>query len=116
VPSLGLIGPYSLNSEEIDINFPFNKPGNFALGYLDDSNVFIVEYVGRSDTDLNQILKTNLGKSYKYFKAKYIDNDKDRYDKECNNFHDFGEDKLLTNAAHPAPLQGTSYKCPVCDK
>lgn len=47
-------GPYNFTSDDIDATIMRTSPGNYALGYVSDKNTFIVQYVGRSDTDLNQ--------------------------------------------------------------
>jgi hypothetical protein len=53
------------------------SPGNYALGHTDDKGTFIVEYIGRSDTDLNQELKARLDAKYKKFKYSYASSPKD---------------------------------------
>ncbi len=50
--SLNMVGPYLLTEHEINTNVEFERIGNYAFRYLNDKGVFIVRYVGRSDTDL----------------------------------------------------------------
>lgn len=113
--SLGMYGPYEFTKESIKNNCPDNKPGNYALGYLNDMSVFIVQYVGRSDTDLQKRLLQHIGENYKHFKAVYISTQEERYKKECINFHDFGGSDKLNNESHPARPYDSS-KCPICSK
>jgi hypothetical protein len=72
MPSLDMNGPYDFTQDKIDENITKTAPGNYALGRVNDENTFIVEYVGRSDTDLNQEVKSRLSKTkYKKFKYSY---------------------------------------------
>lgn len=116
--SLGLEGPWALTAKNIDENFTRKEPGNYALGYMDANSVFIVKYVGRSDTDLNDRLHKHLGESYPLFKAKYASSPKTAFEKECQNWHDFGGlEGKLDNKIHPGEPTDASWKCPVngCD-
>ena len=109
-------GPYPFTSTEIDNRVLINSIGNYALGKLDNEGTFIVKYVGRSDTCLNTELKQRLNKKYTHFKFSYAKTIKEAYEKECNNYHDFEEDKYLDNDIHPAKPKDTDYVCPVCQK
>ncbi len=111
-------GPFSLNCETIDREVTCTKPGNYALGYLNDKGVFIVKYVGRADSDVNGRLKAHVTEGYPLFKFKYATSPKAAYEKECKNFHDFGGDKgRLDNKIHPdLPNESKNWKCPICDK
>ena len=111
--SLGMSGSYDLTNEEIDKQVTKKSPGNYALGYTKDGT-FYVKYVGRSDTDLNKRLKDWVGK-YKKFKFSYATSPKAAFEKECHNYHDFGESDKLDNDNHPQRPDGTNWKCPVCD-
>jgi hypothetical protein len=53
--SLGMNGPYPLGHESIDRMVTRTSPGNYALGYM-DGTMFMVFYVGRSDSDVKQRL------------------------------------------------------------
>jgi hypothetical protein len=109
--STGLIGSFALTNSEIDKNVE-RRIGSYALGYLNDENTFIVNYVGRSDRDLNGRLKDWVG-DYKRFKYRHYDTKKAAFEKECQMFHDFGGTKSLDNDVHPARPEGTNYDCPV---
>jgi hypothetical protein len=52
-----------LANEEIDKRVS-DEPGNYLLGYVENL-VFIVQYVGRSDTNLNERFKDWVGGKYK---------------------------------------------------
>lgn len=112
--SLGMNGPYVFDSEKIDEVVTKTSAGNYALGYTKDNGTFIVEYVGRSDTDVNQELKTKPSNKYKKFKYSYATSPKAAFEKECQNYHDFGGSAKLNNKYHPARPNGTTWKCPVC--
>ena len=49
------------------------------------------------------------------FKYSYASNIKEAFEKECKNYHDFGGWDSLDNIYHPARLEGTDYKCPICN-
>jgi hypothetical protein len=105
-------GPFDFTSEQIDKQVESNRIGNYALGYM-DGDTFIVKYVGRSDTDLNQELKARLDRGYSKFKFSYAGSVRQAFDKECNNYHDFGGKAKLDNEVHPARPSGTNWPCPV---
>ena len=114
--SLNMYGPYTLSKEEIDKRIATGKPGNYAYGYTRKSdNTFIVKYVGRSDSDLNKRIKHGIGK-YAQFKFSYAENAKEAFEKECQNYHDYGGDiGSLDNDIHPDRPEGKEYECPICD-
>jgi len=112
--SLGMEGPYAFTSAKIDQVMTKKSPGNYALGYTKDEGTFIVQYVGRSDVDVNQELKARLDSKYEKFKYSYATSPKAAFEKECRNFHDFGGSDKLHNKHHPARPSGTNWKCPVC--
>lgn len=111
--TLDMNGPYDLTTEKIDEKITKTSAGNYALGHLND-DTFIVKYVGRADDDVNSRLKKWVGK-YKKFKFSYATSPKAAFEKECKNYHDFGENKSLDNDIHPDRPAGTSWKCPYCD-
>jgi len=113
--SLGMEGPYVFSSSEIDKVVTRTSPGNYALGYTKDDDTFIVQYVGRSDSDVNQELKARLASKYKKFKYSYASSPKAAFEKECHNYHDFGGSEKLDNEIHPSRPADTNWKCPVCD-
>jgi hypothetical protein len=112
------MGPttYNLTIEKIDEVVTKTSPGNYALGYISDKK-FILKYVGRSDDDVNARLKQWAGKSSKYknFKFSYASSKKEAFEKDCKNYHDFGESEELYLNLHPDRPDGTDYKCPRCD-
>lgn len=113
--SLNMVGPFLLNEKEIDIQIKKGIPGNYAYGYLNDNERFVVQYVGRSDENLNSRIRHGIGQ-YKMFKYSYARNMKEAFEKECQNYHDFGGDEgLLYNKIHPDRPEGSDYECPVCD-
>lgn len=148
--SLYMRGCYPLNEAEIDEKVTRVSPGNYALGYLDDGT-FVVFYVGRSDSDVNDRLHSWVGvdskptrygpyakaaygsrprhsrplgnpallpigvvvdSRYTHFQFSYAVSAQAAFDKECCNYHDFGESCDLDNERHPAPPGGESWKCP----
>ena len=114
---------YDLTYDEIDRLVAEDRKGNYAFGYLDERGVFIVRYVGRSDTDLRERIKHGIADMeadpscrYQRFKFSYAESDTEAYEKECRNFHDFGGmEGLLVNKNHPDKPKGYSGSCPVCD-
>jgi len=112
--SLDMNGPYPLTDNEIDRRVTRTSPGNYGLGYTKDDGTFIVEYVGRSDDDVNSRLHDWTGKKYKQFKYSYANSPKEAFEKECRNYHDFGSSEKLDNDIHPDRPNGTNWKCPVC--
>lgn len=107
--STGLTGPYSLTAQNIDAQITKISPGNYALGT--DGAKFTVNYVGRSDEDLNNRLKSWVG-SYTHFKWGYASSPMAAFLKECENYHDFGIHG--DNKVHPARPGGSAWKCPRC--
>jgi hypothetical protein len=108
-------GPYDFTSNEIDSEVTLGKIGNYALGKMNEGT-FIVQYVGRSDTDLNSELKQNLDPKYPKFKFSYTTTIKQAFEKECRNYHDFGGKEQLGNKIHPdRPNAMTTLKCPVAN-
>lgn len=116
--SLDMQGAYDFNSSEIDRNVTKISSGNYALGYLEkreEKDTFIVRYVGRSDSDINKELKARLPLKHPKFKFSYATSPKGAFEKECRNYHDFGESKELQNEVHPARPAGTNWECPSCN-
>jgi chaperonin GroEL (HSP60 family) len=113
--SLEMLGPHSLSATEIDTHVTKKSIGNYALGYVREDGAFIVQYVGRSDIDLNARLKQHatVGK-YTMFKYSYAKSKRAAFEKECQNFHDFGGTENLGNDIHPDRPAGSEWKCPYC--
>ncbi len=114
--SLGMEGPFDLNSKTIDSEVTRTSPGNYALGHVNKENTFVVNYVGRADSDLNKRIKDHINEGYKNFKYSYATSPKAAFEKECKNYHDFGESKKLDNEIHPdRPSNSKDWVCPKCD-
>lgn len=109
--STGLFGPFELSSPHIDRTVS-KSIGAYALGRVQGNGTFIVEYVGRSDTDLNSRLKSHEG-SFPHFKYGHFKNSADAFMKECQLYHDFGPGNLR-NSIHPDRPKGSALKCPRC--
>ena len=113
---------YDLTYDEIDKLVAEGRKGNYAFGYLDEHGVFIVRYVGRSDSDLRERIKhgitdmeTDPSCHYERFKFSYAETVKEAYTKECQNYHDFGgPEGYLVNKNHPAKPKEYSGCCPIC--
>lgn len=97
---LNMEGPYSLTLEVIDKKVRKATIGNYALGKT-EGGTFIVQYVGRSDIDLNARLKDHIG-FYSEFKFSYASSAKEAYAKELRNYTDFGGSDSLDNEIEPA--------------
>jgi len=110
---LNMSGSYELTEQKIDEVVTKTSAGNYALGYIKEES-FIVKYVGKSDTDVNERLKDWV-KKYKRFKYSYASSPKEAFEKECRNFHDFGGIPSLDNKKHPDRPANTDWKCPACD-
>ncbi|GEO27507.1 hypothetical protein AAC03nite_32920 [Alicyclobacillus acidoterrestris] len=106
---------YSLTTTNIDKYVTRTSAGNYALGYAEDDGGFIVEYVGRADSDVNSRLKDHVGEGFKQFKFSYASSPKAAFEKECKNYHDFGGSEKLKNKYHPDKPDGSTWKCPVCE-
>ena len=116
--SLDMFGPFALTDKEVNERVPENVIGNYAFGYIDkEDGAFVVCYVGRSDSDLKkeikQQMKTDRAKGCTHFMFSIAKSTKEAFEKECRNYHDFGECDCLNNDIHPAKPAGTEYKCPV---
>lgn len=112
---LDMMGPYELSDEMINETVRNNQIGNYALGHTNSENVFFVEYVGRSDSDVAERLRQHVGEKYLQFKFSYATSCKQAFEKECNNYHDFGENDKLDNEIHPRRPNGSMWKCPYCN-
>lgn len=112
---LEMQGPFLLSVGRISETVTKTSAGNYALGYVDDEKVFRVKYVGRSDSDVAARLRKHVGEKYKLFKYSYATSPKAAFEKECRNYHDFGESRLLDNDIHPDRPKGANWKCPCCN-
>lgn len=109
MPSTGLQGPFNLTTTGIDKAVTRTSPGAYALGAVRD-DTFYINYVGRSDTDVNDRLKDHVG-SYAKFKFDYFGSAKAAFQKECRLYHDFDPQD---NKVHPARPPGSGWTCPRC--
>jgi len=116
MPSLCMRGPYPLTAAKVDQTISGRFPGNFAVGYLKESGAFVVRYVGRSDSDLNQAIKDYPADDSTKFKWSYAEGAKEAFDRQCKAYHDFGGRARLDNETHPQPPDNTGWKCAFCDE
>jgi hypothetical protein len=116
--SLNMGQSFDFSVENVDGQITKKSAGNYALGYVKTKGSFIVEYIGRADEDINSEIKKHIGehKEYQRFKYSYALSSLEAFEKECRNYHDFGENKKLHNNAHPVCPEGSDWKCPVCEK
>ncbi len=109
---------YELIVERIEQFVNSNTPGNFALGYVNDEKKFVIRFVGRDDVDLaGRLKKLALEKLEKCetFKFSYATTKNEAFQKECQNYHDFGGSrKKLLNEKHPDRPQNSKYYCEIC--
>ena len=108
----GLYGSYTLTKIKIDEIVTSICAGVYVLGHSLANGTFIVQYVGRSDTDVNSRLKQWVGGDYTQFKLGYFSSPKTAFEKECTVYHDFGgQEGLLDNSIHPQRPQNTNWEC-----
>lgn len=112
--SLNMNGSYKLENSKINEEITKTSEGNYALGYTKDGTFYVV-YVGRADENLAERIK-NHTEDYSRFKYSYATSPKDAFEKECRNYHDFGENESLDNKQHPERPDGTNWECPKCDQ
>ncbi len=88
------------------------EPGNYVLGFKDDSGEFIPRYIGRSDSDLRAEITEKLSTmKYAYFKFS-LGNPKIAFETECAQYHNFRGQ--LENKTHPASPTGSDLRCFLC--
>lgn len=110
--TLNMNGSYKLDSSTIEEKVTKTSAGNYALGKKDSDNIFIVGYVGRSDTDVGKRLKSWIKNTTRpLFKFSYASSPKAAFEKECTNYHDFNPSG---NDVHPQRPDNTNWKCPKC--
>src|ERR1041385_714636 len=109
-------GPYSLTEAKIAEAVTKTSAGNFALGYV-QQNGFCVLYVGRADDDVAKELRSwvNQHPRYKAFVFSYAPSTRAAFDKECEDFHDYGGMEGLDNPDHPIRPPKAIWLCPRCD-
>ena len=109
---------YELSDIIVNTVVPDYKMGNYAFGYIDKKDgAFVVRYVGRSDSDLRNEIKQQMGNDCAagctHFMFSTAKTKKEAFEKECRNYHDFGGNTKLHNKNHPDKPNGTKYKCPI---
>jgi len=103
-------GPCPFTEQSIDAHVRA-AIGNYALGCTENRK-FEVQYVGRSDTDLNRRLKDHLNEGFREFRFSYAGNIIAAYRNECRYYH---QDHPRLNEIHPDRPDGLdSLQCPVC--
>jgi hypothetical protein len=110
-PSSGLRGSFPLNVQTINEKVNSGSAGVYSLGYLREKT-FLIQHIGRSDTNVNAQLKEYVGK-YDRFKFEYADSSEPAFRKECELYHAFGG-KIPHNENHPERSQGATWSCPRC--
>jgi hypothetical protein len=116
VQSIAINGPHRLTPQKIDEVVTKTSPGNFALGRVED-NGFCVLYIGRDDHDVAKRLRSFAGwhPRYREFVFGYAPSVRAAFDRECEDFHDYGGTERLDNLTHPKRPSGTKWLCPRCD-
>jgi hypothetical protein len=111
MPNSGLHGPHSLTAAGVSSNVSGIGPGAYALGNTNEKGVFVISYVGRSDTDLAARLQQHIALPYLHFKYGFFPSAAAAFKKECELYHDFDPPD---NKAHPAKPQNSLLACPRC--
>jgi hypothetical protein len=114
--STAVEGPHRLTPQKVAEVITKTSAGNFALGRVQE-NGFCVLYVGRSDDDVAKELCSwaNQYPHYKAFMFSYASSPRAAFDKECEDFHDFGGTERLDNLGHPQRPDQTEWLCPRCN-
>ena len=110
MPTMNLDGPYSLTYDSVDGALGSAFPGVFALGYRGRDDVFYVNYVGRSDSDVRGRLLELIGSDVA-FKFGRSASAEEAFRRECELFHAF---RPPANRIHPGRPANTSWSCPRC--
>lgn len=111
-------GPYPLSHRSIDEHVDKERKGVYLLYVTKDGPP---RYVGRSDDDLNERLRSWVGASgrfgdYRFFRFEYVRGPRKRFERECNLYHQHGgESGQLDNERHPDRPDGTDWTCPRCN-
>lgn len=112
MPQLNMQGPHNLETNTINNVVTPHSIGNYALGYTNDKGTFYVCYVGRSDTNLQERLRSWISNTTRpLFKYSYAQSPLEAFNKECKNYHEFTPSD---NTIHPDKPNGTSHNCPIC--
>ncbi len=106
---MGIGAAYPFTNANIDEVVTRVSAGNYALGHT--SGNFMVQYVGRSDSDTKTELKPRLSPKYQQFKFIYAGSPAAAYEKECQNYHDFSPPDKKIYPAKPPGIR--LLPCPV---
>jgi hypothetical protein len=106
----GLLGPYDLSFDGVELALPQAQCGVFALGHVDAAGTFRVQRVGRDDQDLRRILRGLIGSS-NCFKFAPAASPREAFGRECELFHRL---RPPGNIIHPDRPKGSDWRCPVC--
>ncbi len=120
-PKSGYNYTYPLTKEVVSCIPDDTQFGNYQFGYMEGAD-FHHRYIGRSDTNLKQEIENQRynkveigGTTYTHFKFCKASSAKEAYERECIDFHGYGEELVLDNINHPDKPNGTDYKFPVED-
>lgn len=105
-----LSGPYDLTYDAVEKLLPRSGGGVFALGYVDGSDLFRVQRVGRAGSDLRAQLQALIGSGNK-FKYKLTATEKEAFELECTLFHKL---RPPSNISHPDRPRDSGWRCPHC--
>jgi len=110
--SLSKIG--YLSKEKVDEMISQKSAGVYVLDRIREGG-FHINYVGRSDDDVNERLKKWFGSKYKWFRFDYASSPKNAFEKECIIYHDNGgPEGKLDNEQHPDRPANANWQCPSC--
>jgi len=110
-------GAYPLTVQSIDI-YARSTLGIYRLGVF-TKGTFTIKRIGRSDKNLNQLLKDYLDKGYTHFNVAYANNTIAAYTNECCLYHTYKDAGYkLDNETHPEKPKGATaaLMCPICGK
>lgn len=108
---------YNLTEEEVDRHVVYGLAGVYLLlKFNTELGRYDVQYVGRSDSNLNVRLKQHCSEEYGAFRFEYAFSAEEAYRKECSYYHFFGGNQVLDNEYHPDAPKGLAEKvfCPYC--
>ncbi len=115
--STGMNGPFALTRVCINEVVTKISAGVYALGYVNQAGNFVIRYIGRSDSNLNERLNqwVDAKKEYLQFKAEYSLSAVAAFKRECNLYHVFeGHNGKLDNDIHPDRSKNDLSVCDGC--
>lgn len=110
---------YNLTEEEVDRHVVYGLAGVYLLlKFNTELGRYDVQYVGRSDSNLNVRLKQHCSEGYDAFRFEYAFSSEAAYQGECTYYHHYnGDIGLLDNKSHPDLPDGVSgVVCPICQR